>query len=120
MKKKPTIQNNNIEKIHFFISHNKSYEIIKDNKDLKSAFADFVFCKSQITWQQFMGNNYENGGSEKCKDNMIKNIPKNITDQMEPNTNLFSTKLNKEYRIIFSRIDKIMIIHYISKHYGEH
>lgn len=109
-----------MKKYIFFISHNKSYEIIKDNKDLKSAFADFVFCKSQITWQQFMGNNYENGGSEKCKDNMIKNIPKNITDQMELNTNLFSTKLNKEYRIIFSRIDKIMIIHYISKHYGEH
>lgn len=51
---------------------------------------------------------------------MIKNIPQNIKNEMEPQTNLFSTKLNQEYRIIFSRIDITMIIHYISKHYGDH
>ena len=118
-KKKPIVQNNNTEKIHFYMAHSRSYEIVKkEDKLLKCAFADFFFQKSQLTWQDFSKMSYSCGGFEKCADDMIKKIPNVVLPEKE--TVLNSTKLDQKYRIIFSRNEKIMVIHYISNHYGDH
>ena len=109
----------NTEKICFCIGTSQAFEKIKDAKDLKSAFTDFLIQKSQITWNVFNITPHRKGGYEKCKDNMRKDMPKSISQSILPETSLFSTRLNQEYRIIFSRENNIMMIHWISKHYGD-